>query len=169
MDKQSAKEVLAIAEELYRQSPDLGTFFREIFGVGGAVCSKFPTLDEREEFHKTEEYGHIRAMMAKLNPNTASEPNHTLTIRCSKRQHTKFRAEAMGFYISMNKLAIFKLQQPVDADLLGAISEEKAISIRLPKSLHETLKREAVDWNTSMNKLAVAKLIKPIDRNLILK
>ena len=46
MEKQETyREVLQVAENLYRQSPDWVTFFSEILGIDGIVRKRFPSFE----------------------------------------------------------------------------------------------------------------------------
>ena len=117
------QEVHRIAGELYRQSPDWVTFFREVLGIEGAARRMFPMADEFLLFEKSQEYSEIQQMVAKLRENNraqppGSEPTRVITVRLPKSLHESLRTEAHERRTSMNKLCISKLLQVIDGNLI---------------------------------------------------
>ncbi|RIK75149.1 MAG: hypothetical protein DCC68_21680 [Planctomycetota bacterium] len=119
------QEVIRIAQDLYRQSPDWVAFFREILGLTGVVRRAFPTPEELVAFEQTEEYAEIQTMMANLRktgplPPEEEEPTRVITVRMPRSLHEALRAEAHDRKTSMNKLCISKLLQVIDDELIPA-------------------------------------------------
>ena len=120
------QEVYRIAHELFSQSPDWVTFFREVLGLEGVVKQAFPKPEEHSQFEQTKEYAEIQAMLAKLRERSAPvtapendlEPTRVITVRLPKSLHEALRAEAHERRTSMNKLCISKLLQVVDDELV---------------------------------------------------
>ncbi len=117
------QEVLRVADEMFQQSPDWVTFFREILGLEGVVRRAFPAPELLSRFEQTPEYGEIQQRLAKLRSRgdffaNSREPTRVITVRLPKSLHESLRAEAHERHTSMNKLCISKLLQMVDGDLV---------------------------------------------------
>ena len=132
MEVAKDQEVYRIAHELFSQSPDWITFFREVLGLEGVVKKSFPSKEEMSLFERTREYGEIQQMLSKLRergdstpqPEEAEasdnnlEPTRVITVRLPKSLHESLRAEAHSRRTSMNKLCISKLLQGVAEELV---------------------------------------------------
>jgi predicted HicB family RNase H-like nuclease len=119
------QEVVRIAQDLYRQSPDWVAFFREVLGLTGVVRRAFPTPEDLVAFEQTEEYAEIQAMLANLRkagplPPDDNEPTRVITVRMPRSLHESLRAEAHDRKTSMNKLCISKLLQVIGDELIPA-------------------------------------------------
>lgn len=117
------QEVLRVADEMFQQSPDWVTFFREILGLEGVVRRAFCSPELLAQFEQTAEYGEIQQRLAKLRARgdfsvNSREPTRVITVRLPKSLHESLRAEAHERHTSMNKLCISKLLQMVDGDLV---------------------------------------------------
>lgn len=117
------QEVLQVAENCYRQSPDWVTFFREVLGVEGTVRKTFPTFDELTAFEQSDQYGKIQKLLVKLREKRPSadadnEPTRVITVRLPKSMHESLRTEAHDLRTSMNKLCISKLLQVIGEDMI---------------------------------------------------
>ncbi|EAQ77332.1 hypothetical protein [Blastopirellula marina] len=117
------QEALRVARDLFRQSPDWVTFFREILGVEGVVRRLFNVPEQLNDFEHCEEYGEIQLMIAKLRERTSvqaesKEPTRVITVRLPKSLHESLRVEAHTRRTSMNKLCISKLLQVVDDSMI---------------------------------------------------
>jgi predicted HicB family RNase H-like nuclease len=117
--KQTAQR---IAAEMYSHQPDWLTFFREVLGVDGLVRKIFSTPEELAAFEKTEEYGEIQQMLARLRERTAvsengKEPTRVITVRLPKSLHESLRAEAHDRKTSMNQLCIAKLLKVIEEEM----------------------------------------------------
>jgi predicted HicB family RNase H-like nuclease len=123
-DGAGSDQVYKVAHELYGKDPDWVTFFREVLGLEGAARRTYPEASSLAEFEKTEEYGEIQQMLAKLRerngPGSTTEATRVITVRLPQSLHEALRAEAHEKKTSMNKLCISKLLQTVDADLIPA-------------------------------------------------
>jgi len=115
------REVLQVAENLYRRDPDWVTFFREVLGVDGAVRTAFPSFEELATFEKSEEFEKLQKMLLKLREKRTTsdpetEPTRVITVRLPKSMHEYLRTEAHDLRTSMNKLCISKLLQVIEED-----------------------------------------------------
>ncbi len=117
------QQVRSHASRLFAQDPDWVTFFREVLGVGGIIRRCFPDAQALANFEKTEEYGEIQQMLAKLRERgraqaSDQEPTRVITVRMPKSLHEALRVEAHERHTSMNKLCISKLLQMIDEGLV---------------------------------------------------
>jgi predicted HicB family RNase H-like nuclease len=117
------REVLQVAENLYRQTPDWVTFFREVLGIDGAIRKRFPSFEALTTFEKSEEFEKIQKMLVKLREKRTSsdpetEPTRVITVRLPKSMHEYLRTEAHDLRTSMNKLCISKLLQVIGEDMI---------------------------------------------------
>ncbi|MEM8945595.1 MAG: hypothetical protein AAGD11_10455 [Planctomycetota bacterium] len=117
------REILQVAENLYRQDPDWVTFFREVVGIDGAVRKSFPSFEELTAFEQSEEFEAIQKMLVKLREKRASadpetEPTRVITVRLPKSMHEYLRTEAHDLRTSMNKLCISKLLQVIGEEMI---------------------------------------------------
>lgn len=121
--KENYRNILQVAENLYRQDPDWVTFFREVVGIDGAVRKSFPSFEELTAFEQSEEFDAIQKMLVKLREKRASadpetEPTRVITVRLPKSMHEYLRTEAHDLRTSMNKLCISKLLQVIDETMI---------------------------------------------------
>lgn len=121
--QETYREVLQVAENLYRQSPDWVTFFREVLGIDGAVRKRFPTFEGLTAFEKSDEFDQIQKMLVKLREKRTStdseaEPTRVITVRLPKSMHEYLRTEAHDLRTSMNKLCISKLLQVIGEEMI---------------------------------------------------
>ena len=118
------REILRIAEDLYRASPPWATFFREIFGRSGIVRRRLPTPRRRADFEQSAAYAEIQQMLRKLREREVAPsdqgPTRVITIRLPASMHAALRDEAHAYETSMNKLCISKLLQIIDDSLVPA-------------------------------------------------
>ncbi|HEY1600185.1 MAG TPA: toxin-antitoxin system HicB family antitoxin [Pirellulales bacterium] len=119
------QEVLRVADEMFQQSPDWVTFFREILGLEGVCRRAFPAPELMSRFEQAPEYAEIQQRLAKLRARgdffaNSREPTRVITVRLPKSLHESLRAEAHERHTSMNKLCISKLLQMVDGELVPA-------------------------------------------------
>lgn len=119
------QEVYRIAHELFSQSPDWVTFFREVLGLDGVIKQAYPSPEAMADFERTNEYNEIQQMLAKLRERSIAiptpedlEPTRVITVRLPKSLHEALRHEAHERRTSMNKLCISKLLQVVDEQLI---------------------------------------------------
>ena len=117
------REILQVAENLYRQGPDWVTFFREVVGIDGAVRKSFPSFEELTAFEQSEEFDAIQKMLVKLREKRTAadpeaEPTRVITVRLPKSMHEYLRTEAHDLRTSMNKLCISKLLQVIGEEMI---------------------------------------------------
>ncbi len=117
------REVLQVAENLYRTDPDWVTFFRKVVGVDGAIRQGFPSFEELTTFEQSEEYEKIQKMLVKLREKRVTadpetEPTRVITVRLPKSMHEFLRTEAYDLRTSMNKLCISKLLQVIGEEMI---------------------------------------------------
>jgi predicted HicB family RNase H-like nuclease len=132
MNAMKEQEVYRIAHELFSQSPDWVTFFREVLGIEGVINKAYSKAEELAQFQQTQEYAEIQQMLAKLRerskavpmPDDSQEPTRVITVRLPKSLHESLRAEAHERRTSMNKLCISKLLQVVDEELIPTETAE---------------------------------------------
>jgi predicted HicB family RNase H-like nuclease len=116
--KEKYQEVLQVAKNLYQQTPDWVTFFREVLGIDGVVRKAFPAYEDLTEFEQSEEYEQIQQCLVKLREKRTiadpeTEPTRVITVRLPKSMHEYLRTEAHDLRTSMNKLCISKLLQMI--------------------------------------------------------
>jgi predicted HicB family RNase H-like nuclease len=119
------QEVIRLAQTLFHQNPDWVTFFREVLGLGGIVRQMYPSATALTEFEKTDQYGEIQQMLAKLRVEGPpvpedKEPTRVITVRLPKSLHEFLQVEAHEKCTSMNQLCISKLVQWLDSDLAAS-------------------------------------------------
>jgi predicted HicB family RNase H-like nuclease len=113
-----------IAAEMFHQTPDWISFFREVLGVNGLVRRLFPTPEEMAAFEKTAEYAEIQRMIARLRersgaPVDAKENTRVITVRLPASLHESLKVEAHEKKTSINQLCISKLLQVLSEGVMG--------------------------------------------------
>jgi predicted HicB family RNase H-like nuclease len=121
--QETYREVLQVADNLYRQDPDWVTFFREVLGIDGIVRRKFPSFEDLTKFEQTDEFDRIQKMLVKLREkrnasDPETEPTRVITVRLPKSMHEYLRTEAHDLRTSMNKLCISKLLQVINEEMI---------------------------------------------------
>lgn len=120
------REVVRFARRLELQQPDWLSFFREIFGVEGAVRRLFPLPELVEAFDRSAASAEILAIMNRLRaqnipaPPEAKEPTRMITVRLPASIHESLLSEARLRGVSMNHLCIAKLIQLIDSEATAA-------------------------------------------------
>jgi len=122
-DTQTQEVVHQKAYELFSESPDWVTFYREILGLDGLVRQHFTSKEALVQFEQTDCYAAIQQMLTKLRERAMVEPNppeptRVITVRLPKSVHEALRVEAHEHCTSMNKLCISKLVQFIDNELV---------------------------------------------------
>ena len=111
------------AYELFSQSPDWVTFYRQILGLHGVVRQHFDGKEALARFEQTDCHAAIQQMLTKLREQASVQPNppeptRVITVRLPKSVHEALRVEAHEHCTSMNKLCISKLVQLIDDALV---------------------------------------------------
>ncbi|TWU26001.1 hypothetical protein [Bythopirellula polymerisocia] len=139
--QETYREVLQVADNLYRQEPDWVTFFREVLGIDGIVRTRFPSFEELTKFEQTDEFDRIQKMLVKLREKRNSadpetEPTRVITVRLPKSMHEYLRTEAHDLRTSMNKLCISKLLQVIGEEMIP--NERSGNSKETPQAAAQT-------------------------------
>lgn len=105
-----------IAAEMFHQTPDWVTFFREVLGVNGLVRRLFTTAEELAAFEKSAEFAEIQRMISRLrerngSTSEAKENTRVITVRLPASLHESLKVEAEERNTSINQLCISKLLQ----------------------------------------------------------
>ncbi len=121
--QETYREVLQVADNLYRQDPDWVTFFREVLGIDGIVRKRFAAFEDLTKFEQTDEFERIQKMLVKLREkknasDPETEPTRVITVRLPKSMHEYLRTEAHDLRTSMNKLCISKLLQVIGEEMI---------------------------------------------------
>ena len=112
------KEVLRIAEEVFAQTGIWVVFFRTMMGLGGVVRTLFPSSDDLQRFYVGEAHAELQEMIAAMRSSDqskgdATEPERMITIRIPMSLHELLTAEAASADLSVNRLCLGKLIQPL--------------------------------------------------------
>jgi len=113
------REVMRVAQEAFSQTGNWVLFYRELLGVDGAVRTLFPDLTELRLFEQSSEFAELQEMVAAMRSQDgskadATEPERMITIRLPKSLHDALKAESEESKLSINKLCISKLLQPIE-------------------------------------------------------
>ncbi len=113
------REVMRLAQEAFAQTGNWVVFYRELLGVGGVVRSLFPDQEELRLFEQSAEFAELQEMVAAMRSQDNSkadstEPERMITIRLPKSLHDTLKAESEESNLSINKLCISKLLQPIE-------------------------------------------------------
>lgn len=115
------RELMRVAEEMYRQNPDWVSFFREMLGIGGVMRTLF-TDAESQAFEQTPEYIKLQQMITSLRVREKALPpkeaTKVITIRLPESLHDALTTEAHERQTSVNKLCISKLLKLVEEELV---------------------------------------------------
>lgn len=112
-----------IADEMFKQTPDWVSFFREVLGVNGLARRLFVTPEEMAAFEKSAEYAEIQQMVAKLRKKSggateSKENTRVITVRLPSSMHESLKVEAHERKTSVNQLCISKLLQVIDQQMV---------------------------------------------------
>ncbi len=113
------REVIRIAQEAFAQTGNWVVFYREILGVSGAVRKLFPDTEQLRLFQHSSEFAELQEMLAAMRSQDgskadATEPERMITIRLPMSLHDALKAESEESNLSINKLCISKLLQPIE-------------------------------------------------------
>ncbi|TWU24243.1 hypothetical protein Pla52o_21690 [Novipirellula galeiformis] len=112
------KEVLRVAQEAFAKTGSWVVFYREMLGVDGVVRKLFSDADSMREFETSDEFAELQEMVAAMRSQDPSkgdsaEPERMITIRLPMSLHDSLKLESSEMNLSINKLCISKLLQPV--------------------------------------------------------
>ncbi|GAA5505159.1 hypothetical protein [Novipirellula caenicola] len=117
-EEQKGKEVLRLAQEAFAKTGSWVVFYREMLGVDGVVRKLFPEAESMRQFEASEEFAELQEMVAAMRSQDPSkgdsaEPERMITIRLPMSLHDALKVESAEMNLSINKLCISKLLQPV--------------------------------------------------------
>lgn len=129
------RQSLQIAYELFPSAPAWVCFFRETLAEGGLVRKLFQNGQEFADFTTTSEYVEISRMLTALRSreqpeNDPNDPQRMITVRMPKSLHETVCNEAERLAISVNKLIISRMLQPLDSRMIPQSTAKR----RQPKS-----------------------------------
>lgn len=112
-----AERVMEWARELYAENPNWVQFYAAIWGPGGALEVVLPDRDERQQFQAGEQGRELQRMSASLRRRQDRQPGRkptvTVTVRVPKPIHEALTAEAAYYNLSLHRLCLAKLVQPL--------------------------------------------------------
>ncbi len=117
------KQVVWATGESMGLAPTWTAFYREILGKNGVVRTLFPTVDERlayevSDAHSTV-YDALTALRSRdLPENDPTELQRMITIRLPMTLHDAICDEANDLKVSVNKLCISRMLQPLDTRMI---------------------------------------------------
>ncbi len=116
--EQKGKEVLRLAQEAFAKTGSWVVFYREMLGVDGIVRKLFSDSESMREFEASDEFAELQEMVAAMRSQDPSkgdsaEPERMITIRLPMSLHDALKVESAEMNLSINKLCISKLLQPV--------------------------------------------------------
>lgn len=119
-DTEKAVAILKIAADAFASSGSWVVFYRDMLGVNGLVHRTFDTEAKFQQFQKTAQFAELQEMVAALRSQDTSkgdavEAEKMITIRLPDSLHKVLTAEAEAMNLSINKLCISKLLQPVES------------------------------------------------------
>ena len=118
------REVIRLAQEAFAQTGNWVVFYREMLGADGVVRRLFPDLQQLRVFEQSSEFAELQEMVAAMRSQDgskadASEPERMITIRLPKSLHDVLKLESEESNLSINKLCISKLLQPIDGRFIA--------------------------------------------------
>ncbi|MEO1528320.1 MAG: hypothetical protein AAFX06_23095 [Planctomycetota bacterium] len=118
--EERCQQSLKLAEEAFAKTGSWVIFFREILGVDGVVRQLFQDPTELATFIEGPQYATLQEMLAAVrsqdqSKSDSAEPERMITIRIPRSLHDLLRVESEGCDLSINKLCISKLLQPIDS------------------------------------------------------
>jgi predicted HicB family RNase H-like nuclease len=113
------REAIRLAQEAFAQTGNWVVFYRELLGAEGVVRRLFPDLEELRLFEQSSEFAELQEMLAAMRSQDNSkadstEPERMITIRLPKSLHDALKIESEESNLSINKLCISKLVQPIE-------------------------------------------------------
>jgi hypothetical protein len=114
-----AAAILKTAADAFARTGNWIVFYREVLGMTGLVRRTFETEAEQTAFQETPQFAELLEMVAALRSQDLSrgdsvEPEKMITIRLPESLHAVLADEADAMKLSINKLCISKLLQPVE-------------------------------------------------------
>lgn len=116
------------AGQLLTHAPSWIAFYRLVFGEQGVLMRLFPKAAERREFEAEPHFLQLHTMLAALRSqdlpeNDPKEPQRMITLRIPKTLHDQMSLEAQEYGLSVNRLCISRLLQPLQVDLVPSTQQ----------------------------------------------
>lgn len=116
---QKASRIREIATEAFAKTGSWVVFFREMLGTSGVARKAYPTQEQYEQFQTTQAHAELQEMVAAIRSQDTSkgdsvEAERMITIRLPKSLHDVLTLESNEMNLSINKLCISKLLQPIE-------------------------------------------------------
>ncbi len=116
---QRAGEIKRLAIEAFPQTDNWVVFYREILGVDGIVRKLYRTIAELRTWEQSAEFGEVNTMLAALRSHDTGkgdtiEAQRMITVRLPASMHEAMKLESKECGLSINKLCITKMLQPLD-------------------------------------------------------
>ena len=112
-----ASRVMEWARDLYEENPDWVQFHAAGWGPGGALEGVFPERDRRQAFMVAQQGRELQGLLAALrrrqDRKARSVPTVTVTVRVPKPTHEFLVQEALDHNLSLHRLCLAKLSQPL--------------------------------------------------------
>ncbi len=116
------------AGQLLTHAPSWIAFYRLVFGQQGLLAGQFPDAAERRAFEQYPQFRQLHAMLAALRSqdlpeSDPQEPQRMITLRIPKTLHDQMSLEAQEYGLSVNRLCISRLLQPLQVDLVPSTQQ----------------------------------------------
>lgn len=117
------RQAVNCAAELVGVAPTWTAFYREVLGGTGVVRKLFPTSEEYVAFEATEAHDQVFEALTALRSrdlpeNDPTEQQRMITIRLPLTLHKAICDEANELQVSVNKLCISRMLQPLDGRMI---------------------------------------------------
>lgn len=128
--EEKCARVVRTAAELFGVAPTWTAFYREVLGEKGIVRTIFVQPEERESYEGTEQHSQIFEMLTTLRSrdlpeNDPTELQRMITIRLPMSLHNAICDEANELEVSVNKLCISRMLQPLDGRMIPACKNKR--------------------------------------------
>ena len=116
-----AQRVMEWARELFAENPNWVQFHAALWGPGGALEVVFPERSNRNSFLASAEGRELQGLLASLrrrqDRQASKTPTVTVTVRLPKPTHEYLVHEASEQNLSLHRLCLAKLVQPLVDDV----------------------------------------------------
>ncbi len=128
--EEKCARVVSTAAELFGVAPTWTAFYREVLGEKGIVRTIFTESDELESYECSEQHSQIFEMLTTLRSrdlpeNDPTELQRMITIRLPMSLHNAICDEANELEVSVNKLCISRMLQPLDSRMIPACKNKR--------------------------------------------
>jgi hypothetical protein len=116
------------AGQLLTHAPSWIAFYRLVFGQHGLLAGVFPDEAQRRAFEQQPQFLQLHAMLTALRSqdlpeSDPQEPQRMITLRIPKTLHDQMSLEAQEHGLSVNRLCISRLLQPLQVDLVPSTQQ----------------------------------------------